>query len=249
MYIRTSDTMAYLIDARRGIAGDMVLAAFADLELVPAKELERVLEVAGSVMARTEVSIKRVEHNKTKATKLEVKYQHRGTIAGETMLQHLVTAEDALGLSKGRNLARKILMDLLESESKVHGTSVAGLRLHETGEPDTLVDILGTAFLYEELKLYQEHIVGTTIGVGSGRIKIAHGYVSVPAPATRELLRGMMFNPGPGAGERATPTGVAIFKNIVHNQTTDVPTARKIGRGVGSKELPGSTSVVRVIDY
>lgn len=194
----------------------MILAAFIDLGVIPHDEIIDILECAGNVMADTEVKLQKVQLAHQQALLLKVKCDESTRICGKELVGCLERAIEMAELAEqGMNIARNITSTLLEAEMKVHGTSLDDLHLHETGSPDTLVDIIGIAFFYDKLKLYDENIFCTPISVGEGTIEIAHGTVSVPAPATARILEDLKFTPGPVQGELATPTGVAILKNLV----------------------------------
>ncbi|MEZ6078701.1 MAG: nickel insertion protein [Pirellulaceae bacterium] len=54
---------------------------------------------------------------------------------------------------------------------------------------DSIVDIVGVAIALSQVQI--RRIVAAPPPTGTGTIRIAHGLVSVPAPATAELLRGI----------------------------------------------------------
>ena len=88
-----------------------------------------------------------------------------------------------------KDLARRIFTALGEAEAKVHGTTVEEVHFHEVGAADSIADIVGTAVGWDLLGV--DRLVASPVPTGSGRIRIAHGECSVPAPATAELLRGI----------------------------------------------------------
>ncbi len=200
----------------------MILAAFIDLGIIPRDEVIDVLDCAGNVMAYTEVKLQDVQLKHQKALLLKVKCDETASISGKTLVGCLERAIELCELAdEGKQIARTITSTILEAEMKVHGTSLEDLHLHETGSPDTLVDIIGIAYFYDKLKLYDESILSTPIAVGEGTIRIAHGEVAVPAPATARILEGIKFEYGPVKGELTTPTGAAILKNLVNEFIID----------------------------
>ena len=232
----------------------MILAAFIDLGLIPRDEVIDVLECAGNVMADTEVKLKESQLAHQKALLLIVKCDESEEIYGKELIGCLEQAMEMVDLSEdGKKIGRLMTSTLLEAEMKVHETTLEDLHLHETGSPDTLVDIVGMAYFYDKLKLFDENIFSTPISVGEGTVKIAHGVVPVPAPATAKILEGMKYEPGPVQGELATPTGVAILKNLVNEFVIDDINEFKIepervGCSTGTRKYgEGFESVFKVI--
>jgi uncharacterized protein (TIGR00299 family) protein len=153
---------------------------------------------------------------------------------------------------RAKTYAVKVLETLLNAESVVHGEPVEEVHLHEVGSPDTLVDVVGTALALDNLGLFEDiKVYGSPVSVGFGFIKTEHGRLTVPAPATLEILKskGYPFKGGPVEGELATPTGVALLVNIVDEVTEILPLIKpiKVGYGAGFKELPETPNVLRLI--
>ncbi len=238
--------LMYFIDSSMGVAGDMLLSSFIDLDILDREKVRRVLETAGNVMGPTSVRIRKIDEP-FEATGLDITHDEFSHVSGRQMQAHIMRGADIIGLRRGKDFARKVLDTILVAETKVHECSMDDIHLHETGSPDTLVDILGMAYFYEKLKLYDEKICGTPISVGKGKVKIAHGIVDVPAPATAEILQTMDFKPGPHEGEMATPTGVAILSGLLQIQMEmpdDIP--QKTGTGAGTKKFGGTLGAIRV---
>ena len=59
---------------------------------------------------------------------------------------------------------------------------------HEVGAVDSIIDIVGTAIALEYLEISQ--LFTSALPLGGGFVETAHGLLSVPAPATAELLKG-----------------------------------------------------------
>jgi uncharacterized protein (TIGR00299 family) protein len=153
---------------------------------------------------------------------------------------------------RAKTYAVKVLETLLNAESVVHGEPVEEVHLHEVGSPDTLVDVVGTALALDNLGLFEDiKVYGSPVSVGFGFIKTEHGRLTVPAPATLEILKSKSypFKGGPVEGELATPTGVALLVNIVDEVTEILPLIKpiKVGYGAGFKELPKTPNVLRLI--
>jgi uncharacterized protein (DUF111 family) len=231
----------YFLDCSGGVSGDMLLSAFIDsLDDTRIGEVIQVLETAGGVMFPTKVATRTVDVLGTEARIMDITFEpgHHHHIKGLELRRHLETALERLGLTQGREFALKCLDTILEAECRVHSETLEEIHLHETGSPDTLVDLCGMAYFYEKLDLRKEEVRATPVSVGSGKVRIAHGLVDVPAPATRLILEGMKYEPGPVNDELATPTGVALLKNLIKDFVDSVPHETVlVGRGTGTKRF------------
>ncbi|MBK8479336.1 MAG: nickel pincer cofactor biosynthesis protein LarC [Opitutaceae bacterium] len=137
--------------------------------------------------------------------------------------------------TKRRALA--IFARIAEAEAKIHGMPVAEVGFHEVGAVDSIVDIVAAAIALEWLR--PDRVLVSTIELGGGFVKCAHGRLSVPAPATADLLRGAPTRLGTVPFEATTPTGAAILvaSTDAFTDKTDF-TIERIGYGIGHKDGP-----------
>ena len=142
--------------------------------------------------------------------------------------------------------AKKIFMAVGEkAEAKVHGTTIDKIHFHEVGAIDSIVDIVGSCILLDLLCI--DKIYSTSIPLGSGFVKCAHGVIPAAAPATVEILKGVPVKLNHVKGECTTPTGAAIIKSICHEFKEDIDfKINKIGYGVGHKKFE-KPNLLRVI--
>jgi len=172
----------------------------------------------------------------------------RGISAGEASEAIGRIACD-LGLSaKGEMFAMSIFSDIVRAESKAHGVGVDAVHLHEIGRPAGLINIASAGLCYDLLELGDRGIVGSVISVGRGATMTEHGRLRVPTPASASLLAGLKSKAGPFDGEMATPTGIAIVKNLISEQTEDLPAPGKQGVGFGSKSFEGVVGYTRLFE-
>jgi uncharacterized protein (TIGR00299 family) protein len=142
-------------------------------------------------------------------------------------------------------------LDTLSSaESRVHGHSTKEVELHELGSADTLVDILGVAYLADELELSGARWWSGPVGVGTGVTEFSGRTYPNPAPAVAEILRSHKF-PMKTSNiqfELTTPTGVAIAVNLADGKTGEIPiiTPHNIGYGAGAKNLDQIANILRL---
>ncbi len=134
-----------------------------------------------------------------------------------------------------KNIAKEIFVLLGKAESKVHGVDINKIHFHEVGAIDSILDIVGSAFLLDKLGI--EKSVSTPICTGHGFVMADHGRMPIPAPATKELLIDVPTYTGKEKGEMTTPTGAAILKYL--NPSFDIPVLieKKIGHGPGEKNF------------
>ena len=114
------------------------------------------------------------------------------------------------------------------------------------GAIDSIADIVGGAIAWDLLGI--EKLVCSPIPTGKGQIKIAHGNVSIPAPATAELLKGIPLAQCDIESELTTPTGAAIAATLA-SEFGAIPSLKieTIGIGAGTKDLEEQGNVLRLI--
>ena len=141
-----------------------------------------------------------------------------------------------------RDDALAVYHRIAEAESKVHGRPVDQIHFHEVGTLDALADVVGVCLLMHLLA--PEKVYASSVHVGSGQVKCAHGILPVPAPATALLLSGVPIYGGAIQGELCTPTGAALLTHFV-TKFGELPAMRllKSGYGMGTKDFPAANCV------
>jgi uncharacterized protein (TIGR00299 family) protein len=130
-------------------------------------------------------------------------------------------------------------------EAAAHGVSIDVVHFHEVGAVDTIVDVVCACLAVHLLGVDAIHANG--IAVGSGTVRAAHGILPVPAPATAALLRGIPVRHGGLRGERTTPTGAALLRELVDHFDTPVTfTCEQIGYGAGTRDDADVPNLLRV---
>jgi hypothetical protein len=138
---------------------------------------------------------------------------------------------------------------LAEAEAKVHGTAVDDVTFHEVGAWDSIADVLAAAWLIERSGVTSWSCA--PLPLGRGRVRSAHGWLPIPAPATALLLQGFpVFDDGL-EGERVTPTGAAIIRHLDPSfESLGKPAMlRGRGYGFGTKRFPDFSNVLLVSSF
>jgi uncharacterized protein (TIGR00299 family) protein len=131
---------------------------------------------------------------------------------------------------------------IAEAEGKVHGSTMENIHFHELGTLDAKADVVSVCYLMYLLK--PDRVAASPVHVGSGTVRTAHGELSVPAPATMELLKGIPIYAGEIRGELCTPTGAALLVHFA-SDFGDMPamTLEAVGYGMGTKDFPWANCV------
>jgi uncharacterized protein (TIGR00299 family) protein len=245
-------------DCFAGAAGDMILGALLDAGL-PLEELKGAL---GSLAVDGwEVSADRVVKAGVTATKFRV-HEHASPGAGRRApgagphrhhghqcrsLDEIYSAVRRSSLSEaGKRRAVGMFRRLGEVESGIHGISMEQIHLHEVGDIDSIIDIVGAVFALEWFE--PDRIVVSPINVGGGMVKSAHGVFPVPAPATVALLRDAPVYSSGVQLETLTPTGALILTEYASSfGPLPAMTIKQVGYGAGDRELHETANVVRVL--
>lgn len=244
-----------------GISGDMNLGALIDLG-VDAEHLKNELSKL-HIDAEFSLEIKKGLKNGISGTKVDVILHHHHHEGGHQHHEHhghhhheeghhhhrnlhdieeIIDKSDLSDAVKQRSL--DMFKEVAKAEAKVHGKSLYEVHFHEVGAVDSIVDMIGAAICLEALGV--DKILGSTIQLGGGFVKCAHGVIPVPAPATVEILKDAPVKTGLVNFETTTPTGAAILASNVEEFTDKMEfSIDKIGYGLGTKdaEVPNALRV------
>jgi hypothetical protein len=235
--------IAYL-DCFSGISGDMTIAAFLDAGLSMAA-------LSGEL---GKLRLKGYEIRKAKAM--------RGAIAG-TRFECLTHAHDSHGHRSLKDILRLIDKSLLNSrvksnakrifenigaaEAKVHGIKrPESVYLHELGELDSIIDIVGAAIAVDLLGI--DEIRSSSVRMGRTFAATMHGNIPIPGPATLEILKGVPVEISEIRAELVTPTGAGIVKTLAKSFGA-MPRMKvsAVGYGAGTRDLKEMPNMLRVV--
>ena len=232
--------LAYF-DCFSGISGDMALGALVDAgcDLEQLRAELRTLQVPG-----WELTVEKVWKNGMAATYVKVKTKdqskHRSLSAILELLQKSQLTPQV------RERASAVFTKLGEAEASVHDVPLEKIHFHEVGAVDAIVDIVGSCIGFHALGI--EKFACSALNVGGGSVKMAHGVLPVPAPATANLLQGKPTYSNGVQKELVTPTGAAIVATLCDSFGPQPPmSVTAIGYGAGTADLEGQPNVVRIM--
>jgi hypothetical protein len=250
-------------DCFSGISGDMNLGALLDLGIDEKYLIEELKKLNQNGY---EIKVSRGTRKGIDGTKVDVVLQehiHDENNGGHSHgymnnhshqdhrnLKDIEAIIDCSELSsKVKELSKKMFIKVAEAEAKVHGKSLYEVHFHEVGAVDSIVDIVGAAICISHLNV--DKIMSSSIELGGGFVKCAHGIIPVPAPATVEILKGIPVKLGTVPFETTTPTGAAILAvNVCEFKDDNNFVINKIGYGIGNRdtEIPNVLRVMLVED-
>lgn len=253
-------------DCFSGISGDMNLGALLDLGIDKKYLIDELSKLS---INGYEIKVSRDSRKGIEGTKVDVDLQehhhehtqdgsegehshgHVGSNHSHEEHRNLKDIEKIIDCSelssKVKELSKKIFMRVARAEAKVHGKTLYEVHFHEVGAIDSIVDIVGAAICISHLNV--DKIMSSSIELGGGFVKCAHGLIPVPAPATVEILKGIPVKLGAVPFETTTPTGAAILAaNVSEFKDDNDFIIKKIGYGIGNRdtEIPNVLRVMLV---
>jgi hypothetical protein len=234
-----------------GISGDMLIAALVDLT----GSSDPLLPVAHAISDLSccdnfSFQVDDADAGGLSAKRLTIEVMEKNHHNHTDMRNSMVEITKKTGLSDiAKTMALRIIDDLLSTDAKLHRS---GFHHHKMSSVDTVFDIAGSLALLDRNGFLDGVIYGTPPVLGSGFTRIAGGEIACPAPATLEILcrHQIPYSSYPADCETTTPTGAAIFANIINRIVDTFPsmTPLRVGYGTGSRSVHGRPSVLRVVE-
>jgi uncharacterized protein (TIGR00299 family) protein len=246
----------YLDLNNSGISGDMFLASLLGLTSDPNKLLETLTDLRNYLpgVSKLNIKLKKIQRNgiETNQLNLEIKEtkDHRSAKTLENSLDAYLN--DKSFSDPAKNYARKVLDSLIRAEAEVHGELAENIHLHELSSVDTLIDVLGVTLILDKINGFDElfHIYCSKVPLGGGKVKTAHGILTVPAPATLKILEksSLLTYGGPIESELVTPTGAALLTNLNPKITQFPPEMeiKKVLYSTGQKSFNNFLNIFRL---
>jgi len=217
-------------DCYSGVAGDMILGALIDLgvdENYLKKELKK-LDLSGYSF-----DVKKIKKGNLKASDVyitvKIEEQHHRSFKDIKKIINNSSLDDDV-----KKTSIEIFQRLAEAESKVHNTNVENVHFHEVGAVDSIVDIVGSVIGLKKLGVDQ--IYCSSLPLGNGTVKCAHGIIPIPAPATKELVQNIPTYKSKAKHEMVTPTGAAIVTTLT-KKFGDMPSINILKTGYGAGKI------------
>ena len=238
--------------ATAGASGDMFLSALTDL----IGEADVLLPVAASLLIYDpsfRLAIGSKEHSGNTGRVLQITRNPTIRLQPNAMMEVLQAVAEEVELSpKAKTFVKDTMTVILQAESRAHNKPIDELHLHETGSIDTVLDIVGTAYLLERAGLFEDtEIISTRVATGSGIISTEHGDLEVPVPAVAEILvvHDMLFHNGDAETEVLTPTGAALLAVLASEyvESVDDFVAQNQGIGFGTRDLGKTPNMMKII--
>ena len=223
------------VQALGGASGDMLIASLIDagLKIRFLEDVVDILHVNGITFKES-----KAQRNGVSGTHIDVILDSEAE-RSRWWQDFVAIVEDSTLSSNVKEMSSKVFSLIGEAESKVHGSDIEHVHLHELGTLDTLVDVVGGMVGLEMLG--REKLFCSSLPTGSGTVNTAHGRLMVPAPATEKILA-MTSAPFhapptnmPSTGEMLTPTGAAILGSVAEFQAP-VMTIETVGHGLGTRD-------------
>ncbi|MBI5124177.1 MAG: nickel pincer cofactor biosynthesis protein LarC, partial [Candidatus Omnitrophica bacterium] len=232
-------------DCFSGISGDMAIGALLDAGLdikILSKDLKKLK------LKDYELSKRKVTRGALAGTKFDIIV--KGGPSGHThrSLNEILKLIDKSSLNKKvKDIAKDIFNNIGKAEAKVHGiNNNRSPHLHELGDIDSIIDIVGIAIALDELGI--DEVYSSPVHFGRTLLTTAGGVLPMPGPASMELLKGAPSRISNTNAELITPTGAGILKSL-SKSFGPMPQIKvsEVGYGAGAKELEEIPNMLRVI--
>jgi hypothetical protein len=139
--------------------------------------------------------------------------------------------------SEIKRKSREVFERIASVEAKIHRKPTEEIHFHELGGLDSIVDIVGSLWGFQQLGIHKLYV--SKVNVGSGFVECEHGILPVPAPATLALMRGKPIYSSGAERELLTPTGAALLTTL-GSDFGNMPEMKveSVGYGAGKDDLP-----------
>jgi uncharacterized protein (TIGR00299 family) protein len=257
------DSLAIHLDLVGGLAGDMFVAAMVDalpaLAPIVLAEVEKVRGAGERAATFTEAASGGLRARRfglaPEGGSISRRHEHEHGQDQQHAVPHgtpYATLRRRIESSSLSAATRKHALALLEllgdAEARVHGIPLDEVHFHELADWDSLLDVVAAGCIAGVLE--GARWSATSLPLGGGTVRTAHGILPVPTPATTLLLTGYPWHDDGVGGERVTPTGGAILRHLVPAEQCNARRAAgrllRAGSGAGTRTLPGLPNIVRV---
>ncbi|MBN2736531.1 MAG: DUF111 family protein [Spirochaetales bacterium] len=250
------------LDPKFGMAGDMFSAALISAG-VSEESMLWVLKLAAGYIGSEDIKIHRETRNKVPGIRLDMNLKNNEhSINAHTAKSFLEKILHKAEISSPYSEFALGAMDILtQAETEAHsgetGKQISLFINHHHHTPhlheaqDIIIDIAGAAWGLKELNVDLDAIYCLSpVFLGGGNIRFSHGELSVPAPATKAVIKKYAIpeQMGPVEKELLTPTGASLLAAMVPEYIDRAVALEKLGllqsvHGVGYGTLDFSKTL------
>jgi pyridinium-3,5-bisthiocarboxylic acid mononucleotide nickel chelatase len=224
-----------------GIAGDMALGSLLDAGADTEEVVDMLRRLPFGGWALTQEPVLRSGIAATRAV-----VETADDVVVRTHSHIVGLLEEARLPERVRHRSIAAFAALADVEGRLHRLSPAQVHFHEVGSQDTIVDIVGTMAALEVLGV--DTVTSSSIAVGTGTVKTAHGILPNPAPAVVGLLEGIPTWGRDLNLELTTPTGAAIVASLCSSFGAMPPMRIEVsGFGAGTRDIDGFPNCTQVV--
>ena len=225
-----------------GASGDMILGALVDVGL---SVQELASHLSGLRLDGWRLECRKELRGPFRTTRLEVILEDPPHV--HRKLEDILAIIESSSLPPAvKATSSAVFRKLAGAEARVHGIPVEEVHFHEVGAVDSIVDIVGACLGVHLLEA--EEVWSAPVTVGTGFVRVAHGKMPLPAPATLELLRGFPVRQQDSQAELTTPTGAALLTTLATGFGTLPPLeVTTVGYGAGDDRGGPLPNALRVI--
>ena len=248
--------MVTVIDPQiAGISGDMLLCALVNIGANKSKIIDGVY-LAQDYLKNSKIKnidFAKVQKHGIQATQIVLDIDEKVDERKGTDVRNCISlASDKIGLAeKAKSFATSSIDTLLAAETKVHGTTIESVHLHEASGLDTVIDIVGTAIALNDLKYFDDEIITTPVAVGGGMLSFSHGVTTNPGGAILEIFKNskITISGGKVKDELTTPTGASMLVNLATKCSEFYPQLKvsTVGYGAGTKNFDEFPNVLKIV--
>ena len=248
--------MVTVIDPQiAGISGDMLLCALVNIGANKSKIIEGVY-LAQDYLKNSKIKnidFTKVQKHGIQATKIVLDIDEKVDERKGTDVRNCIRlASDKIGLAeKAKSFATSAIDTLLAAETKVHGTTIESVHLHEASGLDTVIDIVGTAIALNDLGYFDDEIITTPVAVGGGILSFSHGVTTNPGGAILEIFKNskITISGGKVKDELTTPTGASMLVNLATKCSEFYPQLKvsTVGYGAGTKNYDEFPNILKIV--
>ncbi|MEZ4271696.1 MAG: LarC family nickel insertion protein [Myxococcota bacterium] len=229
-----------------GAAGDMLLAALIDL----GADLRTIVDTFESMQEPgLELHVERVNVNNEQACHVRSIAKEHGR--HHTHLKDIMATIDRGTMSDAaRDRAKRIFEILARAEAEVHGGGEEDVHLHEVGELDSIMDVVGIAVALETLG--NPKCTCSPLSSGKGIVQTSHGPLQCPVPAVCKVSHrwSVPLVDTDIEGETITPTGISALAQMCSSFTNmETHNASAKGVGAGTRRFVDLPNVLRVFGW